>query len=57
MIHGAARAHTGPVRANGTAVDLRPDATAGRTSGTLRLRLSNGYDSGTFAALEVHITP
>jgi hypothetical protein len=53
MIHGAARAHTGPVRANGATITCGP----ARTSGTVRLRLSTGYDSGSKPALEVRITP
>ena len=43
--------------ADGTSVDFRLDATEGRKSGTVRLRLSNGYDSGNQSALVVRITP
>jgi hypothetical protein len=41
--------------ADGTPVVFRLDATSGRTSGTVRLRLSTGYDSGTVAARMVRI--
>jgi hypothetical protein len=43
--------------ADGTSVGFRLDATEGRKAGTLRLRLSNGYDSGNQSALVVRITP
>jgi hypothetical protein len=43
--------------ANGTTVSFRLDVTTGRFSGTVRLRLSNGYDSGTFSVRAVRITP
>jgi hypothetical protein len=43
--------------ANGTPVSFRLDVTAGRVFGTVRLRLSNGFDSGTFSVMAVRITP
>ena len=41
--------------ANGTPVNFQFDVTAGRFFGTVRLRLSNGYDSGPLFALTVRI--
>jgi hypothetical protein len=41
--------------ADGTPVVFRLDAIAGRQAGTVRLRLSTGYDSGTVAARSVRI--
>ncbi|HEX7103253.1 MAG TPA: hypothetical protein VF201_11465 [Nitrolancea sp.] len=41
--------------ADGTAVVFRLDATAGQASGTVRLRLSTGYDSGSVAVRMVRI--
>jgi hypothetical protein len=43
--------------ADGTSVVFRLDANAGRMSGSARLRLSNGYDSGDVAARMVRIRP
>ncbi|HVB65690.1 MAG TPA: choice-of-anchor Q domain-containing protein [Nitrolancea sp.] len=43
--------------ADGTTVDFRLDVTAARFGGTVRLRLSNGYDSGNVHVLAVRVSP
>ena len=43
--------------ADGTNVDFRLDVTAARVGGTVRLRLSTGYDSGNVRVLAVRVSP
>jgi hypothetical protein len=43
--------------ADGTGVSFRLDVSASRVGGTLRLQLSNGYDSGRFSAPVVRVRP
>jgi hypothetical protein len=43
--------------ADGTDVSFRLDVSASRVGGTLRLQLSNGYDSGRFSAPVVRVRP
>ncbi|HEX3721741.1 MAG TPA: choice-of-anchor Q domain-containing protein [Nitrolancea sp.] len=56
VVNGSQSTVYGQALANGTPVTFRLNATQGRVFGTVRLRLSNGYDSGNQPAL-VRVTP